>query len=53
MGIDLGMAKDVTIGLTSNKSGWLQTFLNCIKQLIMDKKLPDANVSLVLRAKSS
>ncbi|KAH3671860.1 hypothetical protein OGAPHI_000046 [Ogataea philodendri] len=41
------IAKLVKIGLTSNKSGWLQTFLNCIKQLMILKKFPLASVSLV------
>ena len=36
-----------TVGLGSNKLGWLHTFLNCIKTLITDNRFPPARVSLV------
>ena len=36
------------VGRGSNKFGWLQTFLNCIRTFITDSKLPLSSVSFVL-----
>lgn len=39
--IEIGsIANGVTTDLGSNKSGWLQTFLNCIKTFIIPIKFP-------------
>ena len=41
--------KGVQMGRVSKRSGWLQTLRSCMSTPIMDRKLPLASCSRVLR----